>query len=374
LRRLFGRHLGASPLAVAHTQRLHFAKRLIDETSLPMNQIALAAGYGSVRRFNDALKASYGRAPRELRRGNVEHLPRVDTATLSVRLPYRTPFNWRQMLEFFAVRATPGVEAVSGDRYSRSIVLNDGHGIIEVQPADTGNYLRLTLRGVTTGSLFDVGQRCRELFDLDAPVSDIAAVLGKDPALAARMKAHSGIRVPGSWDGFELAVRAILGQQVSVKAATTLAGRIAANYGEPLSLPEDVTNSELNRVFPQAERLVRARLENTGIIRSRADTIRSVARAVVRGELVFDPAQNPQEFCEALQSIKGIGDWTAQYVAMRTLKNPDAFPASDLGLIKAIEAPRRVTPARLLERAEGWRPWRAYAALLLWSSDSSSGG
>ncbi|MDH4047110.1 MAG: helix-turn-helix domain-containing protein [Gammaproteobacteria bacterium] len=374
LRRLFGHHLGASPIAVAHTQRLHFAKRLIDETSLPMSQIALAAGYGSVRRFNDALKATYGRAPRDLRRGNVEQLPRIDGATLSVRLPYRTPFDWAQMLAFFSDRATPGVESVSGERYSRSIALDDGHGIIEVQPAASGNYLQLTLRGVTTASLFEVVQRCREMLDLDAPVADIAAVLGKDPALAERLKSHGGIRVPGSWDGFELTIRAILGQQVSVKAATTLAGRIAAHYGEPLSLSKDTGSDTLNRVFPTADRLVRARLEHCGIIRSRADTIRSVARAVVRSELLFDPAQSPQDFCTALQSIKGIGDWTAQYVAMRALKNPDAFPASDLGLIKAIEWPRRVTPAQLLQRAQSWRPWRAYAALLLWSSHPGSGG
>jgi AraC family transcriptional regulator of adaptative response / DNA-3-methyladenine glycosylase II len=232
----------------------------------------------------------------------------------------------------------------------------------------------LTLHGVATPSLFETVQRCRELFDLDAPVADISAVLERDRVLAGLLQKQPGIRVPGCWDGFELTVRAILGQQVSVKAATTLAGRIASKYGEALALPDGIEQVDLTRVFPAPERLLRARLENCGIIRTRADTIRSVARAVTRGELAFDTSQDPDEFCETLKSIKGIGDWTAQYVAMRCLKNPDAFPASDLGLIKAIDRPRRVTPAHLLERAEEWRPWRAYAALLLWGSDTGSGG
>ncbi|MCI0516732.1 MAG: helix-turn-helix domain-containing protein [Woeseiaceae bacterium] len=374
LRRLFGRHLGASPLAVASTQRLHFAKRLIDETSLPMSCIAEAAGYGSVRRFNDSMKANYGRTPRELRNGSSRRGLTVDAATLSVRLAYRNPFEWQSLLKFFALRATPGVESVVGDRYRRTASLNGSHAIIELQANEASGHLLLTLYGVATTSLFETVQRCREMFDLDAPIADISAVLERDPVLAGLLQKQPGVRVPGSWDGFELAVRAILGQQVSVKAATTLAGRIATSYGEELALPDGVEHGELSRVFPQAERLQRARIENCGIIRARAGTIRVLARAVSRGELSFDASQDPEEFCEALKSIKGIGDWTAQYVAMRCLKNPDAFPASDLGLIKAIDRPLRVTPARLLARAEEWRPWRAYAALLLWGSDANSGG
>jgi AraC family transcriptional regulator of adaptative response / DNA-3-methyladenine glycosylase II len=374
LRRLFGEHLGASPLAVAHTQRLHFAKRLIDETAMPMSVIAEAAGYGSVRRFNDAMKNSYGRTPRDLRRTSTTPRPKVDAATLSVRLNYRRPFDWQRLLNFFALRATPGVEVVTGNGYRRSVSLDGSHAIIEVQPDATESHLLLTLRGVGTSSLFEVVQRCRDLFDLDAPVADIAAVLGKDTRLAALLREQPGVRVPGSWDGFELTVRAILGQQVSVKAATTLAGRIAAAYGEPLALPVNSQDDALAYVFPEAERLARARLENCGVIRSRAETIRSLARAVTRGDLAFDPTRDPAEFCAGLKSIKGIGEWTAQYVAMRSLKNPDAFPASDLGLIKAMVWPERVTPAELLARAEAWRPWRAYAALLLWGFDPKSGG
>ncbi len=374
LRRLFGRHLGASPLAIASTQRLHFAKRLIDETAMPMSLIAEAAGYGSVRRFNDSMKANYDRTPRELRRSSSRRQVIVDAATLSVRLAYRKPFEWNRLLQFFALRATPGVESASGNRYRRTACLNGSHAIVELQPDGTDSHLSLTLYGVATASLFETVQRCRELFDLDAPVADISAVLERDRVLAGLLRKQPGVRVPGSWDGFELTVRAILGQQVSVKAATTLAGRVASGYGEALTLPDGVEQGELTRIFPTADRLLRARLEKCGIIRARADTIRTVARAVTRGDLVFDASQDPDEFCESLKSIKGIGDWTAQYVAMRCLKNPDAFPASDLGLIKAIERPQRTTPAKLLARAEEWRPWRAYAALLLWGSDASSGG
>jgi AraC family transcriptional regulator of adaptative response / DNA-3-methyladenine glycosylase II len=217
-------------------------------------------------------------------------------------------------------------------------------------------------------------QTAREVFDLDAPVTEIAAVLADDKTLREILRKNKGIRVPGAWDGFELTIRAILGQQISVKAATTLAGRIAERYGEKLQLTSESDEAVLNRIFPPAERLMRARFNNLGVLQSRVDTIRRVATAVVSGELHFDVAQDPDEFCNTLKSIRGIGDWTAQYVAMRALKTPDAFPGSDLGLIKAIEQPARVTPKELLTRAEDWRPWRAYAAMLLWSSLSNSGG
>lgn len=374
LRRLFTKHLGASPLAVAHTQRLHFAKRLIDETCLPMREISVAAGYGSVRRFNDAFRKSYNRSPRDLRKVRDDLEPTESGATLTVRLPYREPFSWTSMLRFFEYRATPGVEAVVGDTYRRTVRVNGEPGILEVRPADKTGFLSLTLIGVKTPSLFEVVQRTRDVFDLDAPVSDIRTALQQDSVLAKKLETLPGVRVPGAWDGFELAVRAILGQQVSVAAATTLAGRIAGRYGLPLELPDDSADGSLRVLFPTPERLARARFNGVGLTKSRAETIRALARAVSRGDLNFDFSQDADEFCLALQSIKGIGDWTAQYVAMRVLKNPDAFPASDLGLLKAIAAPERVSPATLKTRAENWRPWRAYAALLLWHSAPGSGG
>jgi AraC family transcriptional regulator of adaptative response / DNA-3-methyladenine glycosylase II len=374
LRRLFSQHLGASPLAVAHTQRLHFAKRLIDETTLPMQHISAAAGYGSIRRFNDAFQKTYGRPPRELRRVGEKSDLSARTASLTVRLPYRSPFDWQNMLAFFAGRATPGVELVTGDTYRRTMSTNGDHGVVEVRPDVRDGYLSLTLKSVNTNALFETVQSAREVFDLDAPVDEISAALGKDKSLRRMLKRYPGIRVPGAWDGFELTIRAILGQQISVKAATTIAGRIAKRYGESLDCDAVQEKEGLTHIFPTPERLVRARFNNIGIVSARANTIRAVARAVLDGDVNFDTAQDPDDFCHALKSIRGIGDWTAQYVAMRVLKNPDAFPGSDLGLIKAIRYPERVTPKELETMADDWRPWRAYAALLLWSSLPSSGG
>jgi AraC family transcriptional regulator of adaptative response / DNA-3-methyladenine glycosylase II len=374
LRRLFRMHVGASPLAVAHTQRLHFAKRLIDDTRLPMTHVAVAAGYGSVRRFNDTFRKAYGRSPRELRQdGNGEHAA-ARTAPLTLRLPYREPFDWPAMLGFLAARATPGVEQVSGDRYRRTLALDDEQGIVEVMPAREAGYLLLSLRGVPTSRLFEVTQRARDALDLDAPVGEIGEALHRDPLLARLLATNAGIRVPGAWNGFELTVRAILGQQVSVRAATTLAGRIVERHGALLRIPDDCEGSRLARVFPGPADLEQATLENIGMVGSRVETIRRLAAAVVRDDVSFDPAQDPEAFRAALRQIKGIGEWTAQYVSMRVLKYPDAFPASDLGLLKAVRPPARLAPAELSALAERWRPWRAYAAMLLWGSLSGSGG
>jgi len=368
-------------MAVAHTQRLHFAKRLIDETELPMSHVSSAAGYGSIRRFNDTFKKTYGRAPRELRKFGEESIVNGNAVTLSVRLPYRKPFSWPAMLEFFAGRATPGVESVTGDTYRRTISLGERHGVIAVSPAGSKKlsaYLMLTIQCVDTGALFEIVQRSREMFDLDAPIGEISTTLKRDESLKGLIRKSPGVRVPGAWDGFELMIRAILGQQISVKAATTLAGRIADQYGERLSLSDESGDVGLRRIFPSADRLRHARFSNIGLVRSRAETIRRVAAAAADGELNFDVTQEPEDFCRSLTSIKGVGDWTAQYVAMRVLKNPDAFPSSDLGLLKAVDLignqTGRTTPAELLRQAESWRPWRAYAALLLWSSLANSGG
>ena len=366
LRRLFNKHLGASPLAVAHTQRLHFAKRLIDQTALSMQEISAAAGFGSVRRFNDTFRKTYGRTPRELRRGGGAF---ASTSALSLQLPYRKPYGWSDLLDFFAGRATPGVELVTDGRYLRTVRTSSGHGIIDVR--DVGGSLSLAVHGIGTDTLFTAAQKTRGLFDLDAPIDDITAVLQRDGALSTLLKSNPGVRVPGAWDGFELTIRAVLGQQVSVKAATTFAGRIAERYGEPINVAVDGMPDAPDRLFPEPRELVRARLEGLGIIRSRAQTIRNVARAVVNGELSFDAAQSAEDFHADLTSIKGIGDWTAAYVAMRALKDPDAFPASDLGLLRAFDGPdcARLRPRELNARAEAWRPWRAYAALLIWGSE-----
>jgi len=373
LRRLFKKHLGASPVAVAHTQRLHFAKRLIDQTTLPMTEIAIASGFGSTRRFNDAFRNTYGRSPRELRKKRGDTEP---SAGLTVQLPYRRPFDFGHLLKFFAARAIPGVEVVHDNRYLRSVTIDGLSSIIDLH--DDGKDVLLTVHGAGTRSLLPIIQRVRGIFDLDASPDDVSRVLSKDPFLTPLLRKQPGVRVPGVWDGFELTVRAILGQQVSVAAATTLSGRLAKRYGEPLNVAvPGISDDEAPRLlFPGAEKLLRARLGDLGIINSRADTIRRVAKAVVTGQVSFDAAQSVDEFCRSLISIKGIGEWTAHYVAMRGLKDPDAFPHSDLGLLRAFDAPdhERMKPSELKARAEAWRPWRAYAALLLWSSDANSGG
>ena len=371
LRRLFNRHLGASPLAVAHTQRLHFAKQLIDQTRLPLQDIALAAGYGSVRRFNDSFVKTYGRSPRELRHAGRESTGAEPGSSLTVRLYYRSPFDWRALLAFFAARATPGVESIEGDVYRRTVTVDGQNGVIELRP--DGSNVLLALSGIGTHGIFPVVQRCRELFDLDAPVQEIAELLSRDPTLERLLAVNPGVRVPGAWDGFELAVRAVLGQQISVKAATTIAGRIAKAYGEAVT---GHGGSGLTRLFPLPDRLARARFNNMGLTRSRAATLRHLAQAVAGGSLSFDTSQDPVAFRESMLAIPGIGEWTAQYVAMRALKNPDALPVADLGLLRAFDRPGRprLKPAQLEEMSQAWRPRRAYAALLLWSSAPGSGG
>ena len=368
LRRLFHKHLGASPTAVAHTQRLHFAKRLIDETRLPMTQVAMAAGYGSVRRFNDQFRQTYQRSPGEIRKHNRGDANPPKRSGLSLRLPYQKPLDWNAMLRFLAMRATPGVEEVVDDRYARTITVDGQAGIVEIQPSESSGFLRLTVHAVATGHLFEITQRARAALDLDAPVGDISKQLGKDKRLAALVRRQPGVRVPGAWNGFELTVRAILGQQISVKAATTLAGRLTDRYGEPLQQNTRIPGCTCSHVFPTPHRLANARLPNLGITRNRAETISRLARATEKKEIEFDPSQDPEEFFQRLQAIRGIGPWTSQYVAMRVLKDPDAFLDSDLGLLKAIDPGRKTSPKTLRQRAQPWRPWRAYAAMHLWNS------
>ncbi len=280
------------------------------------------------------------------------------------------PFDWQKLLKFFAGRATPGVESVAANTYRRSLRVDGRHCIVEVRPDPAGDGLLVSCTAGEGDSVTAVQEFARTVFDLDAPIAEIQSVLASDATLRALLKTHSGVRVPGAWDGFELTIRAILGQQISVKAATTIAGRIAERYGERLG-PDD---ESLTRVFPTAETLSRARFNHLGLVQSRIDTIRSVASATVRGEIRFDGSQELAELRRALLAIKGIGEWTTEYVCMRAMKDPDAFPGSDLGLVSAIAPPERVTPNALTRRAEDWRPWRAYAAMLLWGSLESSGG
>jgi AraC family transcriptional regulator of adaptative response / DNA-3-methyladenine glycosylase II len=277
------------------------------------------------------------------------------------------------MLAFFAGRATPGVESVRGDTYRRTWRIGERDCLIEIGPDAAASALRLRIAGAASRPGKALTRLARSVFDTEAPIDEIGAGLRKDATLRRMLEQHPGVRVPGAWDGFELTIRAILGQQISVKAATTIAGRIAGRYGERVSLPT-TTAGDLDRLFPTPRRLMRARFNNIGIVRTRINTIRSVASAVEAGELRFDGSVSAIDVRKTLTSIRGIGDWTAEYVAMRALGDRDAFPTSDLGLLSAIDYPDRVTPKTLGARAEDWRPWRAYAAMLLWGSLAASGG
>jgi AraC family transcriptional regulator, regulatory protein of adaptative response / DNA-3-methyladenine glycosylase II len=357
LRRLFLKHLGATPGAVAQTRRLQFAKRLIDETTLPMNQVALASGFGCIRRFNAGIRKVYHRTPTQIRRLTRQTQMQPENHYL-FRLHFRPPYHWQGMLDFLAARATPGVEVVEAGSYRRTISLPGGDGCFEVSLAQPQDALDLRIAFGDPQSLFFIVERVRAMFDLNADWAAIVQSLRDDAILAARVEADPGIRVPGCWNGFELAVRAILGQQITVKGATTMAGRMASRFGKPFSGPMRLTH-----LFPTPEVVADARLGDIGLTGARVETIRSLARAVSSGKVNFDGSVDSATLLNRLREIPGIGHWTAQYIAMRALGEPDAFPSSDLGLLRALTL---ATPSELEQRAEAWRPWRAYAAMYLW--------
>ncbi len=362
LRRLFLQHLGASPVAIAQTRRLHFAKKLIDETHLPMNQVAFASGFGSVRRFNATFQKTYRRTPTHIR-NLARHTPAQEEHEYRFLLRFRPPFDWKGLLEFLAPRATPGVEAVGPASYQRVFHLDHQAGWFEATLDAAAGAVALRIHFPDPRSLFLIVERVRRLFDLSADPGEIAHPLRRDPLLARRISARPGLRVPGSWDGFELAIRAILGQQVTVKGATTLTGRLVREFGTPVA-----ANHRLTHVFPSAARLADADVARIGLPRARAHTIRALARAVTEGDIRFSGTANVEDFLERFRSLPGIGDWTAQYVAMRALGEPDAFPAADLGLLHATGLRH---PRELEARSQAWRPWRAYAAMYLWQTNQN---
>ncbi|MBI1774631.1 MAG: helix-turn-helix domain-containing protein [Proteobacteria bacterium] len=373
LRRLFQRHLGVSPIDVAQTRRLLFAKKLITETAMPLAEVALAAGFGSVRRFNAEIRRTYARAPRELRRSHGET---GGGTAMRLSLPYSPPYDWPMLLAFLGARAIPGVESVADGAYRRTIAIDGAHGTVEVRPAADGSpRLMACIRFPKVTALPTIVGRLRRVFDLGADPAAIAADLSKDPILAPLLAARPGLRVPGAWDGFELAVRAILGQQVTVVAATKLAGKLVALYGERLQQEEGAgADEDLSLVFPRPERIADIDLARTlGMPRARGVALSSLARAAASDARLFHPLQSLEEAVLRLRQLPGIGEWTAHYIAMRALHEPDAFPTGDIGLLRAMATPEgRPSPAELLAAAEAWRPWRAYATLHLWMADAAA--
>ncbi len=366
LRQLFVKHLGASPQAVLRVQRLDFARRLIDETALPMAQIAHHAGFSSIRRFNQAVKDRFGQSPSRLRN---PQRPLFETRTdeLVLHLPYRPPYAWGPLLTFLAGRAISGVEFIDESFYARTLTLGPATGWLEVRPTagEDSLTLRLCLPRLSAGNLLmDAVEQTRTLFDLEADALRIAEHLSTDPMLAPLIAAEPGLRVPGGWNGFELAVRAILGQQVSVKGATTLCGRLVRAFGQPLSAPS-ARYPALTHTFPSPAVLATADIASIGIPKARAHALNQLAAQVHSGALVLHGTADGAKTVQDLQSISGIGPWTAQYIAMRVLRDPDAFPSTDLVL-------QRLRPSASKELGENWRPFRAYAAMYLWRSAATA--
>ncbi|MEE9279651.1 MAG: AlkA N-terminal domain-containing protein [Myxococcota bacterium] len=366
LRRLFARHLGTSPRTVTRTRRTHFARRLIDETELPMSEVALASGFGSIRQFNQAIRASFGRPPTRLRRDAAARREKSSQGEIALKLAYRPPFAWQTLLGFLAARAIPGVEHVDGLGYQRSIAVEGAAGTLEVRPDPGAAQLDLRVRIADPSGLARIVEGVRRVFDLRADPLRIADDLRRDPELRPLIDAHPGVRVPGAWAPFELSIRAVLGQQVTVKGATTLTGRLVRAFGKPL---DACNGGPLTHLFPRPEVLAEADMASIGIPRKRAETLRRLASGVADGDLVFTDFARSEDLLRAIEQIPGIGDWTGQYIAMRALGEPDAFPASDIGLRSALTpGGPRLSTAELAKRAEPWRPWRAYAAMWLWTA------
>ncbi|MEX0658139.1 MAG: Ada metal-binding domain-containing protein [Egibacteraceae bacterium] len=358
LHRVFVAELGAGPLAVARTQRAQRARLLLDE-DLPLTDVAFCAGYASIRQFNASMRAAFGATPTELRRSSTRG---ARPAALRLRLPVVAPLDAGALLGFLATRAVAGVEDVVDGVYRRTV----GDSVVEL--AVGGGAARLVVRLGPAADLAGIVRGVRALADLDTDPAAVGAVLGGDPLLAPMVAARPGLRVPGSVDGFECAVRAVLGQQVSVAGAITLATRLVRRHGQALAAPDGT----LTHRFPTPEALTDADLSGLGITGTRIQALRALASAVATGDLVLDGRGDHAAVTARLQALPGFGPWTAGYVAMRALRDPDALPVGDLGLRRALEAREGAsTPADLATRAEAWRPWRAYAAMHLWTADAA---
>jgi AraC family transcriptional regulator of adaptative response / DNA-3-methyladenine glycosylase II len=343
LNRLFLDELHATPKSLARTRRVQLAKRLIDQSNLSLADVAMRAGFGSVRRFNDELKLAYGRSPRSLR-GSFTGSPTDD---LELFLPVRKPYHFDWVFTFLAQRALDGIEEVDGHEYRRALFAEgEAQGWLKVTEQDDG--LRLSVPPAATADLSGILTRVRRVFDLDADPLVVEAGLSADPLLAAQIKKDPGLRVPGAWDGFEIAVRAILGQQVSVARATQLALKLCEEFG--------------TGGFPGPAQLARADVSMIGMPGKRGEAVRALAAAVVDGTLALDESAEPGSLYPLLQSLPGIGPWTAGYIGMRVARDPDAFVDSDWVVLKMLET----TAAQARSRAQAWRPWRAYAVMVLW--------
>ena len=371
LRRLFVQHLGASPIAVAQTRRVLFAKQLIHETQMPITEVALAAGFGSLRRFNEIFRELFHRPPSALRRKALSNSASPE-AGVTLRLSYRPPYDWESMLGYLRARAIPGVEVVENGSYLRTVGIDGFTGSVHVTHLPERQSLSVTIRFPRVQSLPAIISRVRRLFDLGADIETIDAHLSLDPLLAPLVALRPGLRAPGGWDGFELAVRAILGQQVTVAAARRLAEQLVVSHGEPVS-SNFVSEARLTHVFPEPQHLALAKPIEVGMPAARRAALKELAEAAAADPNLFRPFGTIEEAIARFRKIRGVGEWTAQYIALRALRETDAFPAADIGLLRGAEVVDgiRSTAPNLRIRSESWRPWRAYAAQHLWAAGAA---
>lgn len=361
LNRLFAEHVGVSPVSVAQTRRLHFAKQLLDETSLSITQVAMTAGFKSLRRFNEAYRAAFRCTPSATRGRRRGRVAAARDEEVSLTLAYRPPYNWDCAVAFFSRRAIRGVEQVSSGSYARTIRLPHGYARLRVSPVPGAHALRLQVWRAEPGDLFEIATTARRVFDLTADPAPIADVLSADPLLRPLVMRSPGLRIPGVWSAFECAVRAVLSEGLSVRSARQLTQRLVQRLGEPVAQEPD----ELTLLFPSPERLAEADLASIGMSASRSQALRALARAVRDRRVNLTGATD--ELLNALIAVPGVGSWAAQYVAMHALAEPDAFPCDRL--IRRLCAGGRSASLSLAaadERSRGWRPWRAYATLHLW--------
>jgi AraC family transcriptional regulator of adaptative response / DNA-3-methyladenine glycosylase II len=366
VRRIVQNELGVPPIQLLLTRRLLLAKQLLTETAWPMTEVAFASGFSSLRRFNDAFSRRYGMPPTRLRRRVIEGAAAIagqETSTL--QLSYRPPYDWPGVLGFLAARSLAGVEHVTDRSYARTVQLGKATGWIRLTHAKQQHALLLEFTHSLTPVLPALLSRTRALFDLDARPDVIAKRLRRDPLLAVAVRANPGLRVPGAFNGFELGLRAILGQQVTVKAATTIAGRFVNAFGAPVVTPVP----ELNRLTPVPTRIAAASVGDIarhGIVAARARSIIALAEAQGSGVLCLDGGaqHSPDDTIKRLGELPGIGPWTAHYIAMRALRWPDAFPKEDIAVRKRLGG---ATAPEAESMSQSWRPWRSYAVMHVWN-------
>lgn len=364
LRRIVQQELGVSPIELLQTRRLLLAKQLLTETKLPVTEVAFASGFSSLRRFNDAFQSQYRMPPTRLRKEvSGDSAQTKFEGTTNLQLTYRPPFDWGHILAFLNGRLIRDVEFVTSDAYLRTVRIGKYSGWIKVTHAPAKRALNVEIAHALTPALPALLGRLRHVFDLSARPDLIAQHLAKDPTLRDEVTKNPGIRVPGAFDSFEMVVRAILGQQITVKAATTIAGRFAEAFGKKIETPFP----ELTRLSPLAERVAKASVDDVaklGIVSARAKTIIALAQAFASGELRLDANAVPETAIAKLVDFPGIGQWTAHYIAMRGLRWPDAFPKEDIAVRSNLGG---VSAKRAEELSQAWRPWRSYAVIHIWN-------